>query len=67
METKRSEFVSIENIVFIIVNFIILWLFRLLTIILKFLITLRTENNNGHPGLSYMGGAPEHLVLPDST
>ena len=48
--------------VLIIVNFILLWLFPLSTIVTNFLIALRQGNNNGHPGGSYTGGAPGHLV-----
>ena len=59
-ESKRTEFASMGIFVLIIVNFIFLWLYPLLTIIAYFLITLRQENNNGHPGWSYTGGAPGH-------
>ena len=55
-ESKRTEFASMGIFVLIIVNFILLWLFPLSTIIANFLITLRQENNNGHPGGSYTGG-----------
>ena len=46
--------------VLIIVNFILLWLFPLSTIVANFLIAIRHENNNGHTGGSYTGGAPGH-------
>ena len=59
-ESKRTEFASMGIFVLIIVNFILLWLFRLSTIIANFLIALRQENNNIHPGGSYTGGAPGH-------
>ena len=59
-ESKRTEFDSMGIFVLIIVNFILLWLFPLLRIIANFLITLRQENNNKHPGGSYTGGAPGH-------
>ena len=59
-ESKRTEFASIEIFVLIIVNFILLWLFSLSTIVANFLIALRQENNNGHLGGSYTGGAPGH-------
>ena len=59
-ESKKTEFASMEIFVLIIVNFILLWLFPLSTIIANFLITLRQENNNGHPGGSYTGEAPGH-------
>ena len=39
-ESKRTEFASMGNFVLIIVNFILLWLFPLSTIIAKFLIAL---------------------------
>ena len=44
--------------VLIIFNFIVHWLFPLSTIVANFLIALRQENNNGHPGGSY-------TVLPE--
>ena len=59
-ESKKTEFASIGISVLIIVNFIFLWLFLLSTIVVNFLIALRQENNNGHPGGSYTGGAPGH-------
>ena len=59
-ESRRTEFASIGIFVLIIVNFILLWLFPLSTIVAKFLIALRQENNDGHPGGSYTGGAPGH-------
>ena len=59
-ESGRTEFVSIGIFVLIIVNFILLWLFSLSTIVANFLIALRQENNNGHPGGSYTGGPPGH-------
>ena len=59
-ESKRTEFASMGIFVLIIVNFILLWLFPLSTIVANFLIALRQENNNGHPGGSYTGGAPGH-------
>ena len=59
-ESKKTEFASMGIFVLIIVNFILLWLFPLSTIVAKFLIALRQENNNGHPGKSYMGGPPGH-------
>ena len=57
-ESKRTEFASMGIFVLIIVNFILLWLFPLSTIVANFLIVLRQENNNGHPGKSYTGGPP---------
>ena len=57
-ESKRTKFASIVIVVLIIVNFILLWLFPLSTIFDNFLIALRQENNNGHPGGSYTGGPP---------
>ena len=59
-ESKRTEFASMGIFVLIIVNFILLWLFPLSTNIANFLIALRQENNNGHPGGSYTGGPPGH-------
>ena len=59
-ELKRTEFASMKIFVLIIVNFIFLWLFPLSTIVANFLIGLRQENNNGHPGGSYTGGPPRH-------
>ena len=59
-ESRRMEFASIGIFVLIIVNFILLWLFPLSTIVANFLIALIQENNNGHPGASYTGGAPGH-------
>ena len=59
-ESRRMEFASIGIFVLIIVNIILLWLFPLSTIVANFLIALRQENNNGHPGGSYTGGPPEH-------
>ena len=59
-ESTRTEFASMGIFVLIIVNFILLWLFPLSTIYANFLIALRQENNNGHPGWSYTGGPPEH-------
>ena len=58
--SRRMEFASIGIFVLIIVNFIFLWLFPLSTIVANFLIALRQENNNGHPGGSYTGGPPGH-------
>ena len=58
-ESKRTEFASMGMFVLIIVNFILLWLFPLSTIVTNFLIALR-QGNNGHPGGSYTGGAPGH-------
>ena len=52
-ESNRTEFASKGIFDLIIVNYILLWLFPLSTIIAKFLITLRQENNNRHPGRSY--------------
>ena len=45
-ESKRTEFASMGIFVLIIVNFILLWLFPLSTIVANFLIALRQENNN---------------------
>ena len=45
-ESKRTEFASMGIFVLKIVNFILLWLFPLSTIIANLLITLRQENNN---------------------
>ena len=59
-ESKRTEFASMGNFVLIIANLILLWLFPLSTIIDNFLIALRQENNNGHQGGLYTGGAPGH-------
>ena len=59
-ESKRTEFASIGIFVLIIVNFILLRLFPLSTIVANFLIALRQENNNGHPGGSYTGGSHGH-------
>ena len=59
-ESKRTEFASIGIFELIIVNFILLWLFPLSTIVANFLIALKQENNDGHPGGSYMGGPPGH-------
>ena len=59
-ESKRTEFASIGIFVLIIVNFVLLWLFPLSTIVANFLIALRQENNNGNPGGSYTGGPPGH-------
>ena len=59
-ESKRTEFASIGIFVLIIVNFILLWLFPLSTIVVNILIAIRQENNNGHPGGSYTGGLPGH-------
>ena len=58
--SKRTKFALIGIFVLIIVNFILLWLFSLLTIVVNFLIVLRQENNNGHPGGSNTGGSPGH-------
>ena len=57
-ESNRTEFASMGIFVLIYVNFILLWLFPLLTIVAKFLIVLRQENNYGHPRGSYTGGPP---------
>ena len=51
-QSGRTEFASIGIFVLIIVNFILLWLFPLSTIVANFLIALRPQNNNGHPGES---------------
>ena len=59
-ESRRMEFASINIFEFIIVNFILLWLFPLSTIVANFSIALRQENNNGYPEGSYTGGAPKH-------
>ena len=59
-ESKRTEFASMGIFLLIIVNFVLLWLFPLSTIVAYFLIALRPENNNGHPGGSYTGGPPGH-------
>ena len=59
-ESKRTEFASIGIFVLIIVNFILLWLFPLLTIVANFLIALRQENKNGYRGGSHTGGPPGH-------
>ena len=42
-ESKTTEFASMEIIVLIIVNFILLWLFPLSTIVAYFLIALRQK------------------------
>ena len=59
-ESNWTEFASMGIIILIIVNFLLLWLFPLSTIVANFLITLRQENNTGHPGGSYTGGPPGH-------
>ena len=59
-ESKRTEFATMGIFVLIIVNFILLWLFPLLTIVANFSISLIQENNHGHPGGSYTGGPPGH-------
>ena len=59
-ESKRMEFASMGIFVLIIVNFILLWLFPLSTILANVLIAIRQENNNGHPRGSYTGGPPGH-------
>ena len=59
-ESNTTEFASMGIFVLIIVNFILLWLFPLSTIVANFLIALRQEINNGHPGESYTGGPPGH-------
>ena len=59
-KSKRTEFASNGIFDLIIVNFILLCLFRLSTIVANFLIALKQENNNGHPGKSYTGGPPGH-------
>ena len=59
-ESKRTEFASMGIVLLIIVNFILLWLFALSTIIANFLIAQRQENNNGHLGGSFTGGQPGH-------
>ena len=59
-ESKRTKFASMGIYVLIIVNFILLWLFPLSTIVANFLIALRQVNNHGHPGGSYTGGPPRH-------
>ena len=59
-ESNRMEFATIGIFVLIIVNFILLWLFPLSTIVVNFLIALRQENNNGNSGGSYTGGPPGH-------
>ena len=56
--SKTIDTVLLENFVLIIVNFILFWLFPLSTIVANFLIALRQENNNGHPGGSYTKGRP---------
>ena len=60
IESKRTEFASIAIFVLIIVNFILLWLLPLSTIVANFLIAIKQENNNGDPGGSYTGGPPGH-------
>ena len=59
-ESKKTEFALIEIFVLIIVNFILLSLFPLSTIVANFLIALRQVNNNGHPGGSDTSGPPGH-------
>ena len=59
-ESKGTEFASMGIFVLTIVNFILLWLFPLSTIVANVLITLRQKHNNGHPGGSYTGGSPGH-------
>ena len=59
-ESKRTEFASIGIFVLIIVNFILLWLFPLSTIVSNYLIALIQENNNEHTGGSFTGGPPGH-------
>ena len=59
-ESGRTEFASIGIFVLIIVNFILLWLLPLSTIVANFLIALRQNKINGHPGGSYTGEAPGH-------
>ena len=59
-ESNRTEFALMGIFILIIVNFLLLWLFPLSTIVANFLTTLRQENNNGHPGGSYTGGQPGH-------
>ena len=57
-ESRNTEFVSIEIFLLIIVNFILLWLFPLSTIVAIILIALKQENNNGDFGGSNTGGLP---------
>ena len=59
-KSKRTKFASMGIFVLIIVNFIFLWLFPLSTIVANFLIALRQENKNRHPGVSYTGEPPGH-------
>ena len=59
-ELKRTEVASMGIFVLIIVNFILLWLFPLLSIVANLLIALKQGNNNGHLGGSYTGGPPGH-------
>ena len=59
-ESKRTEFASMRIYVLIIVNFILLWLFPLSTIVANLLIALRQENNYRHPNGSFTGGPPGH-------
>ena len=59
-ESKWTELASMGIFVLIIVNFILLWLFPLSTIVANFLIALKQKNNNGHPGGSYTSGPPGH-------
>ena len=61
LRSKRTEFAAMGIFVLIIVNFILLWLFALSTIIANFIIALRQENNNGHHGGSYTVGAHGNL------
>ena len=60
LESNRTEFASMGIVVLITVNFILLELFPLSTIVSNFLFALRHENNKKHPGGSYTGGPPGH-------
>ena len=59
-ESNRTQFASLEIFVLIIANFILIWLFPLLSIVTNFLLTLKHEYYNGHSEGSYTGGTPDH-------
>ena len=59
-ESNRTDFASMGIFVLIIVNFILLCLFPLSSIVVNILIAQRQDNNNGHAGGSSTGGPPVH-------
>ena len=67
LESYRTQFFSLEILLYLIANFILLWLFLLFLIVIKFIFTIKQKHYNKHFGGSYTSGTFEHYVQQNST